>query len=160
MRLSAEYLVEAYQENIYLASFSICRNQEDSEDVVQDTFLRYLHSTQEFESEEHIKAWLLRVAINKSKNMLAAFWHRNKMPLEDYMADISFREPEDLVLTEAVLALPKAYRIVIHLYYYEDYSVSEISQILGISKSAVKNRLLRGRKRLKTVLKEDWSDDE
>jgi RNA polymerase sigma factor (sigma-70 family) len=160
MRLSAEYLVKQYQENLYLASFSICRNQQDAEDVVQDTFLNYLHTAKDFESEEHIKAWLIRVAVNKSKNILTTFWHRKKETLEDYMSSISFQEPEDPALTETVLALPKSYRIVIHLYYYEDYSVSEISKILSISESAVKNRLLRGRKMLKAELKEDWTDDE
>jgi RNA polymerase sigma factor (sigma-70 family) len=160
MRLSAEYLVQQYQENLYLASFSICRNQQDAEDVVQDTFLKYLHTSKDFESEEHIKAWLIRVAVNKSKNILTTFWYRKKESLEDYMNSASFEEPGDQALAGAVLSLPKSYRIVIHLYYYEDYSVAEISQILAISESAVKNRLLRGRRLLQRKLKEDWTNDE
>ena len=160
MRLSAEYLVEKYQENILRAAFSICRNREDAEDVVQNTFLQYLHTKQEFDSEEHIRAWLLRTAVNQSKNMVKAFWRRNRTSLEEYMAEVPFREPQDRTLVEAVLALPGSCRIVIHLYYYEGYSVSEISRILGLSQTAVKNRLLRGRKLLRQTLKEGWTDDE
>lgn len=76
------------------------------------------------------------------------------------MAEVPFREPQDRTLVEAVLALPGSCRIVIHLYYYEGYSVSEISRILGLSQTAVKNRLLRGRKLLRQTLKEGWTDDE
>ena len=78
---------------------------------------------------------------------------------EEYMADIPFEEDKDQILVEAVMELPAKYRIVIHLFYYEDYSVSEIGEILNVSQSAIKNRLLRARKMLKEKLKEDWIDE-
>lgn len=82
------------------------------------------------------------------------------MPLEDYVEQLPFESKEDSTLFETVLGLPEKYRIVIHLFYYEDYSIREIAQILHISESNVKTRLSRGRKLLKDVLKEAWADDE
>lgn len=159
MRLNPEYLVQKYQENIFRTAMSVCKNPQDAEDATQNTFVQYLKSDREFESEEHIKAWLLRTAVNQSKNMVTAFWHRNKISWEEYMDSIPFEEPRDQALVEAVLSLPAGYRIVIHLYYYEDYSVAEISDILHISESAVRSRLMRGRRKLKEILKDDWEEE-
>lgn len=149
-----------YQDNVFRAAFSICRNPEDAEDIVQDTFLKYFESNRQFESEEHIKAWLLKTAINKSKNTLRTFWHRNRSTFEDYMDQLPFQEPEDQEMLETVMSLPEAYRIVIYLYYYEDYSVKEIAKVLGKPENTIKSHLYRARKTLKDILKEDWTDDE
>lgn len=149
-----------YQDNVFRAAFSICRNPEDAKDIVQDTFLKYFESNRQFESEEHIKAWLLKTAINKSKNTLRTFWHRNRSTFEDYMDQLPFQEPEDQEMLETVMSLPEAYRIVIYLYYYEDYSVKEIAKVLGKPENTIKSHLYRARKTLKDILKEDWTDDE
>lgn len=149
-----------YQNNVFRAAFSICRNPEDAKDIVQDTFLKYFESNRQFESEEHIKAWLLKTAINKSKNTLRTFWHRNRSTFEDYMDQLPFQEPEDQEMLETVMSLPEAYRIVIYLYYYEDYSVKEIAKVLGKPENTIKSHLYRARKTLKDILKEDWTDDE
>lgn len=159
MRQPVQELIERYQGNLFVAAFQICKNREDAEDVVQDTFLQYHTNKKEYESEEHIRAWLLRVAINKAKNMNLTFWRRNKQSLEDYMEDLTFVTKEDSDLFEAVLALPEKYRMVIHLFYYEDYSVREIAGILKVNESNVKARLSRGRKMLREALKEEWEDD-
>jgi len=160
MRLPIQELMERYWNSLFVAAFQICKNREDAEDVVQDTFLQYHTSKKEYESEEHIRAWLLRVAINKAKNVNLTFWRRNKQPLEDYIETLPFETKEDSNLFEAVLALPEKYRVVIHLFYYEDYSVQEIAGVLKLSESNVKIRLSRGRKMLKEALKEEWEDDE
>lgn len=160
MRLSARELAEKYQENVFRAAFSVSQNQADAEDVVQDTFLKYMQSDRQFESEEHIKAWLLRTAISRSKDIIHTFWNKNRSSFEDYMESIPFQNPEDRELVETVLSLPKTYRIPIYLFYYEDYSVKEIADILKLSENTVKSRLYRGRKVLKKMLKEDWTDDE
>ena len=76
MRLPMQKLFEKYQGNLYAAAFNVCKNAEDAEDVVQDTFIQYYSLKKEFESEEHIRAWLLRVTINKAKNMNRTFWRR------------------------------------------------------------------------------------
>ena len=106
MRQPVQELIERYRGNVFVAAFQICKNREDAEDVAQDTFLQYHLSKKEYESEEHIRAWLLRVAINKAKNVNLTFWRRNKQPLEDYIEDLTFETKEASDLFEAVLALP------------------------------------------------------
>lgn len=159
MRLPTNHLIEKYKDNLFGIAFNLCKNPEDAEDIVQDTFVEYFSSRKDFTNEEHIRAWLIRVAINKSKNILKAFWRKKRVSLEDYMETLSFETPESENLFETVMKLPRNYRIVIHLFYYEDYSVKEISDILRLSESNVKVRLSRGRALLKTTLKEDNEND-
>lgn len=160
MRQSVQELFEAYQSSLYAVAFNVCKNAEDAEDVVQDTFIQYYSLKKEFESEQHIRAWLIRVAINKAKNRNRTFWRRNKMSLEDYMETLTFETSESEDLFETVMHLPDKYRIVIHLFYYEDYTVREIAEILKLSESNVKVRLSRGRALLREKLQEEWEDDE
>ena len=140
MRQSLQELAALYQNNLFAAAFSICKNTQDAEDVIQDTFVQYYTTKKEFEDEQHIRAWLIRVAVNKAKNITRTFWRRNKVSIEDYMETLTFETPEAGNLFETVMQLPEKYRIVIHLYYYEDYSVSEIAGILKLSESNVKTR--------------------
>lgn len=160
MRRSVQELFEKYQNNLYAVAFNICKNAEDAKDVVQDTFIQYHLLRKEFDDEQHIRAWLIRVAINKAKNINRSFWRKNKRPLEDYMETLTFETPESEELFETVMALPEKFRIVIHLFYYEDYAIREIADILKISESNVKVRLSRGRSLLKEKLQEEWEDDE
>ncbi|MBQ8718778.1 MAG: sigma-70 family RNA polymerase sigma factor [Clostridia bacterium] len=160
MRLDTEYLVQRYKDDLYAAAFSIVKSREDAEDIAQETFLRYWNSDKQFESEAHIKAWLLRVAINRAKNTALSFWRRNRVSYEDYMAELTFETEEDRRVLDAVLALPQKYRIVVHLYYYEGYSVREIAAILSAKENTVKTRLARGRRLLKTTLTEVWNENE
>ncbi len=160
MRQSVQELFEKYQNNLYAAAFNICKNTEDAKDIVQETFIQYYSLRKEFDNEQHIRAWLIRVAINKAKNINRSFWRKNKKPLEDYMESLTFETPESEELFETVMALPEKFRIVIHLFYYEDYAIREIADILKISESNVKVRLSRGRSLLKVKLQEEWDDDE
>lgn len=160
MRLSAEEAFRSFGDRVFSAAFSVTGNREDADDVVQDTFLRYCFQPREFTDEAHLKAWLLRVAINRAKDCLRSFWRRNTVALEAYMEELPFTEPEDKALFEAVMELPPRYRVVVHLFYYEEYSLDEIAQILHTSQGTVKSRLSRGRKLLKTKLMEAWKDDE
>ena len=160
MKPSVKELFEQYRNNLYAAAFNICGNAADAEDVVQDTFIQYYLLKKEFDNEQHIRAWLIRVAINKAKNTNRTFWRRNKVPLEDYMETLTFETLESGELFETVMKLPRKYRIVIHLFYYEDYTVHEIADILRITESNVKVRLSRGRVMLKEKLREVWEDDE
>ncbi len=159
MKQTVQELVALYQNNLFAAAFNVCKNAQDAEDIVQDTFIQYYTMKKEFDNEQHIRAWLLRVAINKAKNANHTFWRRNKLSLDDYMETLTFETPQSENLFETVMQLPEKYRIVIHLYYYEDYSVREIADILRISESNVKVRLSRGRSLLKEVLKEEWDDE-
>ena len=159
MRQSVQELFEKYQDNLYIIAFNVCKNAEDAKDVVQDTFIQYYSAKKEFDNEQHIRAWLIRVAINKAKNVNSNFWRKNKMSLEDYMETLVFDTPQSEELFETVMHLPEKYRIVIHLFYYEDYSVHEIASILKLSESNVKVRLSRARTLLKEKLQEEWDND-
>ena len=160
MKLSADAAYRRYADRVFAAAFSVCKNQADADDAVQDTFIKYQTTGTDFTDETHLKAWLLRVAINRATDITRAFWHRNKVPWEDYMDTLTFEEPADKGLFEAVMRLPDKYRAVIHLFYYEDYSVQEIAGLLNRSEGTVKSQLSRGRALLKSQLTEEWDDDE
>lgn len=160
MKIETKVIMEKYKDNLFSAAFNICRNAADADDVVQDTLIQYHTTEKQFDNEQHIRAWLIRVAINKAKNINRSFFRKTGVPLEDYIETLVFETPEAKDLLEEVLKLPEKYRIVIHLFYYEDYSVKEITEILKISESNVKIRLLRGREILKKALQEEWEDDD
>ena len=160
MRLSVDDTFQKYGDRIFSAAFSVCQNRADADDVVQETLIRYYSLDKEFENETHLKAWLIRVAVNRAKDLTSSFWRRNTVEWEDYMDELVFEAPEDSQLFEAVMALPEKYRTVIHLFYYEDYAVEEIAGILHRPKGTVKSQLNRGRTLLKTMLQEEWNDDE
>lgn len=165
MRKPIEELIDEYQKSMYVAAYSVCGNAEDAHDVVQDTFIRYYTSKKEFNDEQHLKAWLLRVAVNRAKDINRSFWHKvNTLEYDVGYEEYSGRAPvfedeKDSELFSAVMKLPYKYRIVIHLFYYEDMSSSEIAGVLRISEANVRVRLTRGRKMLKERLKEEWQDD-
>ena len=155
MRLTVEDAFQKYGDRVFSAAFSILRNREDADDVVQDTFLKYHIKNLQYMDETHLKAWLLRVAINRAKDITAAFWRRNRVSWEAYMEELEFTQPEDRSLFRAVMALPEKYRLVLHLYYYEECSIREIASLLHTGEGTIKSRLSRGRTLLKTMLTED-----
>ena len=159
MRMETQALAETYRDRLFAAAFQVCGNAADAEDAAQEALLRYHISEKQFESEQHIRAWLLRVAINCAKNVSRSFFRRNTVPLEDYMDSLEFDSGESREIFQEVMNLPETYRLVIHLYYYEDYSVAEIGRILGLTESNVKVRLSRGRQLLKKSLQEEWDDE-
>lgn len=159
MRLPVESVVENYKQNLFAAAFSVCRSREDAEDAVQDAFIKYYTSDKEFESAEHIKAWLIRITVNRAKDISSSFFRRNGMSLEEYTATIPFESREESDLFTAVMRLDKKYRTVVHLFYYEDYTIEEIAEMLGRSPGTVKSRLNRARQQLKQMLKEEWHND-
>lgn len=159
MKLPLTDAARNWSDRLYAAAFAVCKNPQDAEDVLQETLLAYHLSDREFESEAHVKAWLLRVAINKAKNAAMCFWRRNRAQLEDYADTLCFETPGDRSLFEAVMRLPERYRVAVHLFYYEDYSVREISRLLGTGESTIKSRLCRARKMLKRQLTEEWEDE-
>ena len=159
MRMETQALAETYRDRLFAAAFQVCGNAADAEDAAQEALLRYHISEKQFESEQHIRAWLLRVAINCAKNLRRSFFRRNTVPLETYMETLEFDSGESREIFREVMSLPEKYRLVIHLYYYEDYSVAEIGRILALTESNVKVRLSRGRQLLKKSLQEEWDDE-
>jgi len=159
MRLPVNLLAERYKDRLFAAAFAACGNRQDAEDAVQEAFIQYHVTQEQYQDEQHIKAWLIRVAVNKAKDLCRSFWRRNKVSLDDYMETLEFGTPADESLFEAVMGLPQKYRIVLHLYYYEDYSTAEIAENLGLNENTVRTRLSRARGMLKKILKEEWEDD-
>lgn len=159
MRLTTEEIFQTYTDRLFAIAFTVCQNREDAEDAVQDTLIRYCGAKKDFESEEHIRAWLIRVVINRAKDIRACLWRRKRAAWEEEMAALPFEEPEDSRLFEAVMGLEEKYRVVVHMFYYEDYDIREIARILGCPGGTVKSRLSRARALLKNTLKEDWNND-
>ena len=159
MKPSVQEIYETYSRSIYDASFSITGSSHDAEDILQETLISYLQYKKDFSSTEHLKAWLLRVAINKSRDLKRRFWNRNRVSFEDYLNDVFQTESEDKELLTALMKFPEKQRIVLHLHYYEGYSVSEISSLLKIPEGTVKSRMTNGRNALKELLKEENSDE-
>ena len=158
MTTELSQIVAKYGDRLYAAAFNVCRQPQDAEDAVQEALISFYRSEKDFESEEHIKAWLLRVTVNAAKSMCRSFWNRNRTSYEEYMDSLTFEDPSDRTLMDVVLRLPEKYRIVVHLHYYEGYKTREIAEILGLSENTVKTRLLQSRKRLKTEL-EGWGNE-
>lgn len=150
---TAEEIVMKYENLLYRTALSITGNREDALDMVQETLIRWITKRPDFESDEHEKAWLLRVVINLSRNLVKSAAHRTSCELLDiYPAET--REEEGLI--QEVMKLPEKIREVIYLYYYEEYNSREIGEILGENVSTVRTRLSRGRTLLKQVLKDSW----
>ena len=158
METDCQQMVQKYMGTLYRLAFSYCRNREDAEDIVQEVFLRYLRQKPEFPDEQKRKSWLLKVTANASKDLLRSPWRCRCCSLEE-AAEPAVLMPEESGLLSAVLGLPAKYRGVVHLYYYEDLSVTQIAGILEISESAVRMRLLRARQKLKEELGGIWNDD-
>jgi len=148
-----EEIVEKHSDMLLRVAFTYMKNISDAEDIVQEVFLRLVREYPSFENDEHEKAWLIRVAVNLSKNRLKTAWFRKTEPIYD-MA-VNFTDEEKFVM-DAVMELPSKYRTVILLYYHEGYSIKEIAKILAKKESTISSRLQRARARLKTKLKEDF----
>lgn len=153
--------VENYSNTVYRAAYQYCANKSDAEDAVQNTFVKLLQEKKEFDSEEYLKRWLIRVAINEAKNISMSFWKKRMDVLEEttYDAFGEFPSTEHSDLYEAVMQLPAKYRIVVHLYYFEDYSTREIAEVLKIKETTIQTQLMRARGKLKEMLKEAWKDE-
>ena len=151
-------LTYMYMNDIYKAALVYCRNIHDAEDVTQTAFQKLFSTTCDWESDQHVKRWLLRVVSNESRSLWRSFGRKYSVPLDSIEGtadEPSSTMSENSELFYAILDLPDKYRRVVHLYYYEDYSVREISEILGISETSVQTRLARARQKLKNMLKED-----
>lgn len=147
-----EELVTRYSNMLFRICLVILGNEQDAQDAIQDTFYRYLRIQPDFSDEEHEKAWLIRVAVNVSKDM-RRFWQRHpKISVEQL--ESYYENPEEGEILEELLKLPEKLKTVIYLYYIEGYQIKEIASMLGISENAVKKRMQRGREQLKLICEE------
>lgn len=150
--------VRQHSDTVFKVCYSCCKNRSDAEDIMQNVFLKLYGYEETFKNPEHVKHWLIRVAINECNDYFSSSWRKrvicsiNDEKFED--EGLSFEIPEQSELFYAVRSLPPKYRVVVHLYYYEDYSVGEIADMLGIRETAVQTQLMRARSKLKIKLSE------
>ena len=143
-------VIDLYSDMVKRLCMVHLKNEADMEDIFQIVFLKYYKSNLSFEDESHEKAWFIRVTINACKDLLKNFFRRKTIPLEDYISQVHHEDTKEYrFILEAVLALPEKYKNVIYLYYYEGYSVEEISQILKKKVNTVYTLLSQGRHLLK-----------
>lgn len=152
----AERAVEQYADLVRRICFVRLNCREDSEDVFQTVFLKYLLYPGQFESAEHEKAWFIRVAINACSDWRRRLLRRQSVPLDVLREEAAVMPQEDQELLEIVLALPEKYRDVIYLHYYEDYSAGQIASILGRPENTIYTWLSRARALLRERLGGDW----
>lgn len=145
-----ERLADRFAPAVYRLAYARTGSRADAEDVMQETFLRLVRARPELRDDEHAKAWLLRVAANCAGDLFRAPWRRT-LPLEE-AGCLAQPAPEPDGTLEAVLSLPPRYRALVHLYYYEGYSVAEIAAILRKSQETVRTRLHRARGMLREKL--------
>lgn len=141
-----------YGDTVYRVALSACKSPADAEDVMQTVFLKLYQEKIPFESQEHLRRWLIRVAVNQSRKLTRSAWYRKRAPLEEWSAVGEFQAPEESGLFLAVSALPEKYRTPLYLYYYEGYSVRETAALCGIKESTAQTRLQRAREKLKQTL--------
>ncbi len=156
-----ERYVRLYRRNVFAAALCLVRNEYDADDITQEAFLRLYRYGGTFSEDEHVKAWLIRCALNRGKTMLGSGWRRRSLPL-DAAAEITYTDSaydggSDLL--KLIGKLKRNNRIALHMYYYEGYTTEEISAILGISTGAVNSRLSRGRQQLKALIGDERNVD-
>lgn len=144
-------IADKYIDTVYRLALSRTKSREHAEDISQDVFIKLLQNKKKFESEEHLKAWLLRVTINLTKDLFSSHWFRTTDELDE---NITYETAESNGVYDAVMMLPQKYRTVIHLHYFEGYRVEEIALITNSTAGTVKSQLHRGRELLKNIMEE------
>lgn len=144
-----EQVVLSYENTLYRAALAILADVQEAQDAVQDAFLKYIEKAPAFESDEHEKAWLIRVTVNGCKSRLRSPWRQRSAPLPESYPAADEGERETL---EELLALPAKDRAAVHLFYYEGYQTAEIARMTGEPEGTVRSRLSRARGKLKKML--------
>ena len=147
--LSAEEVFSEYGTMVYRLLYARTGNKQDAEDLLQEVFLRYLRRAPSFSEEAHRKAWLIRTAINCAKSLHTSPWHTRTAALDEHLAIFP---PEKSQVYYSVLALPVKYRMVVHLFYYEEMATKEIAELMGCSDGTVRSLLSRAREKLRKSL--------
>lgn len=141
-------LAKTHMDTVFRLAYNYMKSRTEADDITQNVLIKLYHTDKAFDSEEHIKHWLIRVTVNECKKALMSPWKWAE-PLDDYAATLSFAAPEHSEIFYAVMELPKKYRAALFLHYYEEYSTEEISDILGIPGATIRTHLKRGREMLK-----------
>ncbi len=154
-----EEVIRRNSDMVYRLAYSLVKTRADADDIFQEVFLRYMQNAPAFQGAEHEKAWFLRVTMNCCKNFWKSPWTRRRVALEREEMEqggLSCELDDDsAALVDAVKQLSKKYRIVNHLFYYEELSIEEIAKLTNAKASTVRTRLTRARRQLRSLLKEE-----
>ncbi|MFQ9669569.1 RNA polymerase sigma factor [Thomasclavelia spiroformis] len=151
-------VIDQYGDTVRRICLLYLKNEADSEDIFQTVFLKYITNKIKFNSTEHEKAWIIRVTINSCKDLLRSFFRKKTIPLDDLLEKPQFLSNDHREVIEAVLSLSQKYRDVIYLHYYEGYTASEISQILGKNVNTIYTLLTRSKKMLRDQLGGEYNE--
>lgn len=149
-----EAAVEQYADMIFRLAYSYLKSRADAEDVMQETLLKLYTERTKFDTPEHRRYWVVRVAVNECKKLLRSPWRRRTGPLEEVPETAAFDTPAQTELFQQVMRLPPKYRAAVYLHYYEGYGVRETAALMNANPSTVQTWLMRARGQLKTNLKE------
>ncbi len=147
-----EHYISDLRPTVFRLAYGMLKNREDAEDIAQDAFARLYKSDKHFNDDEHVKAWLIRVTVNLCKDMVKSAWYRHR---EEPVTEISAEDNEISPLKSSIQRLDAESTAVIYLFYYEGYSVKEIAELRRTTSAAVRTRLTRARKQLRTMLSEE-----
>ena len=146
-------IVMTYRDSILRLAYAYLKNHAEAEDVAQEVFVAYIKKLPICESEAKRKAWLMQVTANKCKNLLASAWRKLTVSMTD---DRSYMPPENAYVIEYIFTLEEKYRIPIHLFYYEGYSIDEIARLMNAKPATVGTWLARGRQLLRKMIGDDY----
>lgn len=153
-----EEIISRHGKAVYRLAYAYMRNPHDADDVFQDVFLRYAEKAPAFRDDDHCRAWLLRVTINRCRSLYRSAWLRRMVPLE-HAGALSSPPPDDPALSQALDRLPVKYRTVIHLSCHEHLDTQEIAELLGVRPVSVRSQLSRARSMLEALLREEDAHD-
>ncbi len=153
-KIQMEQLYEKYSDTVFRTAYSVVKNVAEAEDITSEVFIKLFTYDKVFESEEHEKAWLIRITVNKCKDLFRSFRIKNRVTMESWQAYCE--TDEESAVMEAVMSLPEKYRVAVHLFYFEGYSTDEIGQMLGVKGHTVRTRLSRARSQLIKLLGEEY----
>lgn len=147
---------DEYSKMVYSVAFTMMKNSADANDIMQEVFLKYYQNMDKLTGDSHIRPWLITVTMNSCRNNLRSGWF-SRTVRSDELAETGYEQDfgEKSQLFYAVMKLPEKERVPIHLFYYEDCSTAEIARLLKMKESTVRVRLMRGRDRLRKILKEE-----
>ena len=148
-------IYEKYKNMVYRLAISYLKNPIDAEDIVQNVFLKLHKNLKKIDNEEYLKNWLIKVTINECKTNLLSYYKRKVRLFMNNEEDQIKDNTKNNEVLNSIFLLPKQDRLIIHLYYYENYKVKEIAKILNMKENAVKQRLFRDREKLRDILKEE-----
>ena len=156
LELCLNTAIEKYGDMIYRIAVNQMKNRTDADDIFQEVFIKWMQHKDEFKNEVHEKAWIIRVTINQCKTVLGSSWKKKTAEFSEELENVlSYNDEveEESELSEVIKKLPEKYRAVIHLFYYEELSIGEISETLGEKESTIRTQLTRARRQLKKMLK-------